>query len=222
MIRGSVYLELTDHLTSEDVFRQHVFDGFLNGQLRLAVHEQAVGFRTKTAGGTAVAVVMFFVEFGTGQTDLGSVDDDDKVTGIDVGGEGRLVLSTQDLGDLTGETPEGLAFGIDDPPLPGGSGLSGFGGERSVHGMVPFLQLQRFQMIIIRMMSPSSRLNQQWGRGFYREPQRLSSTVHDHFCQPSARRPSTHGIPSSWLIEASSAGVNGYWSNSALLAQRKA
>mgnify|MGYP007001764205 CR=1 FL=1 len=108
MIRGSVYLELTDHLTSEDVFRQHVFDGFLNGQLRLAVHEQAVGFRTKTAGGTAVAVVMFFVEFGTGQTDLGSVDDDDKVTGIDVGAKVGLCFPRKILAISLARRPRDL------------------------------------------------------------------------------------------------------------------
>ena len=51
-----------------------------------------------------------------GEHDLGGIDDDHVVTGVDVRGEDRLVLATEDPGDLGGEAAEHHAIGVDDVP----------------------------------------------------------------------------------------------------------
>ena len=57
-----------------------------------------------------------------GQDDLVGVDDDDVVTGVDVGREDRLVLAAQDVGDLGGQAAEHQALGVDDVPGAGDVG----------------------------------------------------------------------------------------------------
>ena len=48
--------------------------------------------------------------------DLVGVHDDDVVAGVEMRGEGGLVLAAQDPGDLGGEAAEDHALGIDDVP----------------------------------------------------------------------------------------------------------
>jgi hypothetical protein len=45
------------------------------------------------------------------------IDDDDVVAGIHVWGVHRLVLAADDHRDLSSQTPEDHAFGVDDVPL---------------------------------------------------------------------------------------------------------
>jgi hypothetical protein len=69
------------------------------------------------------------VGLAVGQHDLLRIDDDDVVTGIDVGGEDRLVLATQDAGDLGAQTTEHHALGVDD--VPGAGDLTCFRAVRA-------------------------------------------------------------------------------------------
>ena len=49
--------------------------------------------------------------------DLVGVDDDDEVTGVDVGGEDRLVLAAQQVRGLDRQAAEADVGGVDDVPL---------------------------------------------------------------------------------------------------------
>ena len=53
----------------------------------------------------------------TRDDDIGSVDDDDVITGVNVRREFRFVLATQTVCDFAGHTTEDLALGVDHKPV---------------------------------------------------------------------------------------------------------
>jgi hypothetical protein len=60
-----------------------------------------------------VLVVFLLLELAPGKADLVGVDDDDMIAAIYVGGEARLVLAAQDIGDDRRDAPDNQAVGID-------------------------------------------------------------------------------------------------------------
>src|SRR4029079_15318005 len=66
------------------------------------------------------------VGLARGQHDLLGIDDHDVVTGVEVRGEGGLVLAAQDAGDLGAHPAEDETVGVDDVPL--AIDLAGFRG----------------------------------------------------------------------------------------------
>ena len=64
-----------------------------------------------------MAVVDLVVGLGTGHADLGCIDHDDEIAGVDMRGEFGLVLATQASGDLGGETAQHLVSTIDHIPV---------------------------------------------------------------------------------------------------------
>jgi hypothetical protein len=63
-----------------------------------------------------VAVHHLLLGLARGQCDLGGVDDDDVVAGVDVLAVRRLVLPTEHAGHLGRHAAERQAFGVDDEP----------------------------------------------------------------------------------------------------------
>ena len=63
-----------------------------------------------------MAVGLLLLELGAGEGDLVGVDDDDEVAGVDVRGEGRLVLAAQEDGGLAREAAEHDVGRVDDVP----------------------------------------------------------------------------------------------------------
>src|SRR5688572_3268664 len=57
-------------------------------------------------------VVLFLLGFAAGNLDFGRVDYDDVVTGVHVGGEYWLVLSTDYASNLGGKPAQNLALGV--------------------------------------------------------------------------------------------------------------
>ena len=78
----------------------------------------------QTAEIAAVTPVHLLFFLAAGQLDLGRIDDDDVVAGVDERGIGRLVLALKQPGGPGGDAAEDLALGIDDVP-PAGHGLRG-------------------------------------------------------------------------------------------------
>src|SRR5262249_54471098 len=56
------------------------------------------------------------------------VDDNDKISGVDMWGENRFSFPTQQLGSLHGDAAEHLVLGVDHPPL--ARHFAGFGRKR--------------------------------------------------------------------------------------------
>jgi hypothetical protein len=127
MICGRVHLQLGEHLAAEDVLREHSLDRLLDGELGLPVHQVAVRLSREPAGDPGVRVEVLLLQLVAGELHLARVDDDDEIARVAVRGVGRLVLPRQDRRDPAGETPEGLAGGIDDEPLAGGLGFGRLG-----------------------------------------------------------------------------------------------
>ena len=64
-----------------------------------------------------MAVCTLLLELCTGQGDLLSVHDDNKVTGVNVGSKSRLVLTAQQDSGLACEAAENNVGGVNDVPL---------------------------------------------------------------------------------------------------------
>src|SRR5699024_1073507 len=75
-----------------------------------------------------VAVMPDTLTLGRRDRDLVGVDHDDEVAGVGVGGELRLVLAAEDVGDLDCESTEHHIGGVDD--VPGARHVPGLGGVR--------------------------------------------------------------------------------------------
>jgi hypothetical protein len=65
----------------------------------------------------AMAIVGLGGSLGTGDLDLVSIDDDDKVARVHVGGVLRLVLALQNLSCAGSHATEDLILSVDDDPL---------------------------------------------------------------------------------------------------------
>src|SRR6478609_2640781 len=111
------HTELRQHLGGQAVLREHALHGLLDDEFRLLgadIGELAVLFAADIAGERHVLSVLFLL---TGEDDLAGVDDNDEITGIDVGRVSGLVTAAEDIGGFNGETAQHLAFGIDQIPL---------------------------------------------------------------------------------------------------------
>ena len=62
-------------------------------------------------------IVNRLIQFFAGQDDFRSIDDDDVIAGIHMGGIGGLVLATQNVRNLSGEATKHHAVCINDIPL---------------------------------------------------------------------------------------------------------
>jgi len=117
MGRPGVHLELAELLATETVVGEHAADRPADRLFGLVGQQVGVGPRRQTTGVSRVAVDELVLGLARGQDDLGRVDDDDVVAGVEVRGEDRLVLAAQEASDLGGETPEDHALGVDDMPV---------------------------------------------------------------------------------------------------------
>src|SRR5215212_10434053 len=117
--RAVIDLELAEHLPPEPVAGQHPADGLLDRARGPLGEQHRVRGLLEAARVARVPVGDLLLALAPGQPDLGRVDDDHVVAGVDVGGEDRLVLAAQDAGHLGGQPAEDLAVGVDDVPVAG-------------------------------------------------------------------------------------------------------
>jgi len=128
VVLAAVHLELGQLLACEGVLGEHAADGLLDGLLGALGQQLLVGGGAQTAREARVAVGLLLDQLGAGQGNLVRVDDDDEVAGVNVRGEGRLVLAAQQDRGLGGETSEDDVGRVDD--VPRASYLAGLGGVR--------------------------------------------------------------------------------------------
>ena len=110
-------LELAELGAAEAGLRDHTPDCALDEQDRTTLADDAWSLdflATDIAGETGVNLGSLL---GAGKDNLVSIDDDDKVTGINVGGENWLVLATEEARSLNSDLAEDLALGVDHIPL---------------------------------------------------------------------------------------------------------
>src|SRR5258708_17275696 len=84
MVSTAVHLELLDHCVAQGTLGQHALDGLFQSTAgELGLHVAEVG-GSDAAGETRVAVVHLVQVLGAGDLELGGVDDDDEVAGVNV------------------------------------------------------------------------------------------------------------------------------------------
>src|SRR4030095_16239396 len=91
-----------------------------------AARPNALGFMSADVTGKTHITFLFF--FLSGEPDFFRVDDNDKISGVDVWGENRFSFPAQQVGSLCRDAAEHLVLGVNDPPL--ARHVSGFGGKR--------------------------------------------------------------------------------------------
>ena len=82
--------------------------------LRAKVGDGGIFFAALPTGIGHVFLVGFFL---AGHADFFGVDDDDKVTGVEMRRINGLVFAAQNVGDLHGQTAKNRAVGINNMPL---------------------------------------------------------------------------------------------------------
>lgn len=104
--------------TAQTVAGDHTLNSLDHDALGMCAFQNLLGRALLDAARVAgVPVVDLVVALVAGHLHLVGVDDDDIVTHVHVGGEGRLVLAAQDVGDDRGQATQNDAFGVDQDPL---------------------------------------------------------------------------------------------------------
>ena len=118
MIGAGIDLKFFKHLAAQLVFGEHPLDRLTNNIFRLAGQKFLCRNFSDPAGKTGVAIVLFISHFVTGQANFFSIQDNDKIPGINTWGIDRLMFPAQDTGDSGRNAPQNLSVEIDDKPVP--------------------------------------------------------------------------------------------------------
>src|SRR3982751_4177142 len=113
----TVHLEFLDHDVAERALGQHALDGFFQSAARvLGLHVAEIG-GSDAAWISGMAIVDLVGRLGAGDAQLGCVDDDDEVTGIDVRRVNGLVFAAQTESNFAGYSSEDLVGRVNHKPL---------------------------------------------------------------------------------------------------------
>ena len=102
---------------AETVVRDHATDGAFDEKLRAAFTASAEGLGFMTTDESREAHVGLGDFFFSADGDLGGVEDNDEVAGVNMRSEDGFVFSAKEVGGLDGDAAERLAGGVDDPPV---------------------------------------------------------------------------------------------------------
>jgi len=123
----SVNLQFSQHRVAERTLRQHALHRALQGAVRKArVQLGEIGF-LDAARVIGVPVVFLAKRLAARNADLGGVQHDDEIAGIDVRRVFRPVLAAQAHGDLGRKATEHLVLGVHN--IPAVNDVLGFGGK---------------------------------------------------------------------------------------------
>ena len=96
---------------------KHAVDSALDQKDGATLANHAWGFDFLTADIPREASVDFGIFLGAGEDHLIGIDDDHEVAGVDVGGEGRLMLAAEQTCGFDCDLAEDFALGVDHIPL---------------------------------------------------------------------------------------------------------
>src|SRR3954463_8994951 len=132
----AVDLQLLDHGVAQRAFGQHALDRLLERAAGVLGLHFLEGLLADAAGVAGVAVVDLVGLLAAGDTQLGCVDDDDEVAGVDVRRVNGLVLAAQSEGSFAGYPAEHLVGGVNHKPLV--LHVSGLGADSGGHKTLEF------------------------------------------------------------------------------------
>lgn len=117
MLGAGVNLEFAIEGAAETVVRDHATDGAFDEKLRTALTACAESLRFVTTDESREAHVGLGDFFFAADGDLGGVEDNDEVAGVNMRSEDGFIFSAKEVGGLNGDAAERLAGGVDDPPV---------------------------------------------------------------------------------------------------------
>src|SRR5690242_5510171 len=117
VLRAGVDAKALEHVGAEGVALQHPADRGRDRERRVELLSLLQAALAQAAGVARVARVLLGLHLGARHLDLGGVDDDHMVPGVQVRGVRGLVLATQDRGHTAGQAAEHLVCRIDDIPV---------------------------------------------------------------------------------------------------------
>ena len=98
------------------IFWDHAFDRPLKNELGTPLAQLVWSFNSLTADVTGVTSIDLVLLLAATEFGVLGVDDDDKVTGIDVRRKNRLMLSAKETGCLHGDFSDDLVLSINNVP----------------------------------------------------------------------------------------------------------
>ena len=117
MLLAFVDLAAQQRPAADAVLGQHALDSQLHSQAGLLGHQGLVLGLLQTADVTGVGAIILVDQLVTGQHSLTSVDDDDVVTSVNMGGVLNLVLALQQGSGSGSHAAQGLTGGVQDVPF---------------------------------------------------------------------------------------------------------
>src|SRR5262245_60137635 len=117
MLWARIDLEFVNQLPTQAIFWQHPLDGPADKMLWLFFQHLFCGSFTDTTGIFSVAIIDLLLKLLPGELDRSCIDDNHKITGIEVWGKNRLVFSPQYFRDLAGHAAQYFSLSIDHVPL---------------------------------------------------------------------------------------------------------
>ena len=117
MLGTCIHVEVAVQGVAKTVFRKHTTDGVFEHALGMGGEDLGRGGLALATGVTSVTLINLVGHFLTGEDDFLSIDDDNIVTTVDVWGEARFGLASQDVGHAGSQTSDGLILGINQNPF---------------------------------------------------------------------------------------------------------
>src|SRR5713101_2086070 len=117
VVGSGVDTKSLQHVGAQGVVLQHSTNRVRDWKRRVELLRLAERPRPKSARVPRIPGVLLAQELGAADLDLGSVDHDHVVAGVQVRREGGLVLATQDLGHAARQAAQNLIRGIDHKPI---------------------------------------------------------------------------------------------------------
>ena len=113
----SINLELAELGAAEACLWDHAPDSALHEENWTTLANDPRSFYFLSTDIAGEAGVNLGSLLGAGEDNLVSVDDDDKIARVNVGGENRLVLAAEEARGLNSDLTEDLALGVDHIPF---------------------------------------------------------------------------------------------------------
>ena len=113
-----VYLQFSPHLSSERVLGQHTSHGVLDDPLGVFAQNLVDSRRSNATGITGMSIVALLFVFVAGEDNFLGVDTDDEIAAINMGCKDRLVLASEELGNLGRYATHRLSVQVDQVPGP--------------------------------------------------------------------------------------------------------
>jgi hypothetical protein len=150
--------ELLIHFTSQAILWQHAFDGSFDNSVGAAAEKIFRNLFFFSAGVPGEIDVDLVIHFVTGEDDLVSVDDDDKVAAVNVRRVIGLVFAPENGGNFGTHATYGLISTVHDVPVAvNGSLVRVFGGEMQFAHFLFFLREAIAIPMAVKIMDRKSR-----------------------------------------------------------------